>query len=317
MYKLTSDFILTPKYSPSSISLLTTTKISSNYWIIKMFSHIKSKQYYKKSIKNKKYENIVYYIRNKDDDNNYLVYYSAKMCNFEMVKFFLRGMNNISYINALVGASAGGSMEITNYFIDCMGDSFGRCLFEASKKGHMNIINFLIERIMLDAFSSGRLNEYFNEILLGASQGGQCGIIDYAISKGTNNFSKAIWNAAMKKRKDIIEYLISKGANDFNYALCRASEEGIKDMIEYLISKGANDFNGALYNAAYGGHKDLVEYLISRGANDFDRALDAALAINHKDLIDYFISRGAVHRYRNDFLLRASTTRSNSYTFSN
>ena len=47
----------------------------------------------------------------------------------------------------------------------------------------------------------------------------------------------------------LVKYFISKGANEWNRAMREAAYGGHRDLVEYLISKGATYWNGGMYGA--------------------------------------------------------------------
>ena len=100
----------------------------------------------------------------------------------------------------------------------------------------------------------------FNWCLHEASKQGHLDLVQLFITKGANDLDKALYGASLGGHKDLVQFFIDKGANDWNLALQGASEGGHKDLVQLFIDKGANDWNKALNHAKHGGHKDLVEF---------------------------------------------------------
>ena len=100
----------------------------------------------------------------------------------------------------------------------------------------------------------------FNWCLHEASKQGHLDLVQLFITKGANDLDNALYGASLGGHKDLVEFFINKGANDWNMALYAASIGGHKDLVQLFIDKGANDWKWALCYAKLGGNRDLVEF---------------------------------------------------------
>lgn len=95
-------------------------------------------------------------------------------------------------------------------------------------------------------------------------------MIDYAISKGANEFRYLLFGACSGNHLEMVELAILKGANswDLTSALCDACQFGHLDLVNCIVEKGENnlELNWGLHNACKYGHLDIVNFMFKNGA---------------------------------------------------
>ena len=186
----------------------------------------------------------------------------------------------------------------------------------ASMKGHLPIVQYLIEKYDVDINIKGCKRK---TPLHYACQEGHLQIIEYLISKGADVYAKdqfgnyVIYYSYLKGYFSIIKYLIEKRhiENEVkNYysqtPLHCACYFGDLQIVEYLISKGAdlyakdNDENIVIHYSSIGGHLPIVQYLIEKQNVDINikgwngkTPLHLACLEGHHNIAEYLISKGA------------------------
>jgi hypothetical protein len=94
------------------------------------------------------------------------------------------------------------------------------CMYEAAQYGHMNIVQFIIEKDKQRSID-------WNYSMARAAEGGHMDIVQLMIENGATD-----WNWAMRcvaycghhSAENIIHFMIEKGANDWNMAMSRAAD---------------------------------------------------------------------------------------------
>lgn len=106
--------------------------------------------------------------------------------------------------------------------------------------------------------------------LVEASKKGRMDIVKYLIKRGATDISGGFRAAILNGYKDLVDYFIEQAKimgeewddYDWNYGLIHAAIGGHKDLIDYFIKLGATNYTSALLQAAYNGHYKLVDYLL-------------------------------------------------------
>ena len=186
------------------------------------------------------------------DIDTLIVLYST--CN--EIKDLLNNKHTLNILN--------GKLDVFNFkcFVETANRSFlgkgclkyytpDRCATEVARKGHLDILNFLIEK--------GANN--WDWMAYGAAKGGHLDILKLAVEKGANNWNSIAYGAAEGGNLAILNLLIGKGANNWNYISCGAAKGGHLDILKLAVGKGANDWNWIAEGAAEGGHLEIIFYM--------------------------------------------------------
>ncbi len=110
------------------------------------------------------------------------------------------------------------------------------------------------------------INLYWNWGLWGASKGGHINIINLMIEKGADHLNGGLYDACFGGHIDIVELMIKKGANQWDGGLRRACSGSHIDIVKLMIEKGADHWDSGLHNACEGDHIDIVKLMIEKGA---------------------------------------------------
>lgn len=117
----------------------------------------------------------------------------------------LKSFKGTNFYSAMITASIGGHLNIINYLIEKSPEythfDWNTCMAEAAEKGHLNIVEFMMQ--------PPRNANNYNNTLLSAVKGGHFDIMNLMISKGANNFNDCIRYARMFGRKSLIPFLNS------------------------------------------------------------------------------------------------------------
>lgn len=126
-----------------------------------------------------------------------------------------------------------------------------------------------------------------NTILIRAAKCGYIPAMDYAVSRGADNWNYAAYSAASNGHMHTLEYAVSRGATDWNGVLWNSSFHGHIPVMEYAAYHGATHWNLALSNAASSGNLSAIKFAVSRGANQYAGALNIAMSGGHASAIEY------------------------------
>ena len=116
----------------------------------------------------------------------------------------------------------------------------------------------------------------YNECLKGACQGGHLDIVNYMIEKGAYHLEYGLYDACYGGHLDLAKHVITKGATYLSMGLEGACKGGHLNIAKYMIEKGAKSRNLALYSACEGGQLDLAKYMIENGATEWNWGLEGA-----------------------------------------
>ncbi len=160
-------------------------------------------------------------------------------------EYYIKDLRKINKSNAkkyLLSGSERGRLD--HVIISLMGhgaDIHTRddtALFWASKKGHLDIVRYLVE-FKPDGANIHALDDL---ALIWASQYGQIDIVRYLISAGANIHASsdgALRYSSINGHLDIVKYLVGLGANihaENDYALRWASKRDHLEVVKYLKS---------------------------------------------------------------------------------
>jgi ankyrin repeat protein len=167
--------------------------------------------------------------------------------------------------------------------------TYGEALCVASEKGHLSLIETIFQRIetLLDKWRPFNCDYWIDDALADAAKHGHLNIVQFLVEKGANvNVSvedgTPLILAAAAGRGDVVGYLLEKGANfhmedeDGHDALHQAARVGDVKSVKTLLEYGAvvdavgfrdEDRNTALLLASIAGHEGVVTLLLTKGAN--------------------------------------------------
>lgn len=143
----------------------------------------------------------------------------------------------------------------------------------AAKKGHFNIVQFLVEKgVPLDADNGGALTY--------ACAGGYLNIVQYLIESGADIHGQGndpLINAAACGKLDVVQYLVRKGADihgGYEDPLRYAATNGETEVVRYILDNWDIDLNGyfasknsPLIAAVSSLNIETIKLLVDRGAN--------------------------------------------------
>jgi hypothetical protein len=123
-----------------------------------------------------------------------------------------------------------------------------------------------------------------NRLMYGACFSGYIELMQYAITKGANDFSSGLWYACRGGRIEMARLMIDMSASNWNDGLSAACSGHI-ELVRFMIDKGANDWNNGIGVACCHGCNEIVQLMIDKGATTcFNcwKTMDAHLAIAKK-----------------------------------
>ncbi len=198
-----------------------------------------------------------------------------------------------------------GDKEILNEIIDRVTDEFDRYnegVREAARGGHMDIVDFLIER-----------GGYAGCAISGASLGGHLDIVKSTMRKvGTAyKFRGDICCAAEGGNIDIVKFMLKRGDDSCEAAMVDAAREGHIGIVNLALEKEATYFlKGSMLEAARFGHIEVVKLLLKKGADNYRETMREAAEGGHIEIVELMIlkmeNEGMSHLYYEDAMLEAA-----------
>lgn len=178
------------------------------------------------------------------------------------------GANN--YSGAMITASTGGFTQIVtqmiqleyaedvlhNRTITSIHQSFNRAMAEASRWGHRDIVNIMIDM-------------------------------------GADNYNWAMAAAANGGHDDIVDQMMILGGNSYNWTMASAASGGHQKIVSRMLEFEADCYDWAMTNAATYGHINIVDQMIKLGATDYESAMEKADKYGHKHIVDHMVDIGA------------------------
>jgi ankyrin repeat protein len=126
-----------------------------------------------------------------------------------------------------------------------------KCMEEATKNGHINIVQLIIEN---GALSS----DHYCWIMCCAADKGHINIVQFLIDKGANYWNEALMHAAKSGHMNIVQLMIEKGANNWNHSMVIAIKYGHINIVQLMIEKGANNWDIAMKYAVKSSHHEVA-----------------------------------------------------------
>lgn len=162
-----------------------------------------------------------------------------------------------------------------------------RC--EAVKGGHLDILIKVLDK-------NENLNEY-NTLLQIAAIHGHINILNFLIEKGYKEILNAILGAVHGGHLDILKLLVNKtkttpATKHWNLCMLKASKKGFKNIISFTLEKGAINFDECMIEAARIGDIDIINLMISKGATSFQKTLDIAAKFGQKEVVLLMLTKG-------------------------
>jgi hypothetical protein len=162
-------------------------------------------------------------------------------------------------------------------------------LYYASEFGLADVVRWLVSEFDPDVNVQGG---YHGNALQAASYLGHLDIVQFLVEKGADfnvqngNHGNALQAASCSGHLDIVQFLAKKGVDVnaqcgvYGNALQAASWSGHLDVVEFLAEKGADVnvqggcYGNALQAASASGHLDVVQFLVKKGAvKEFKKVL--------------------------------------------
>ena len=222
--------------------------------------------------------------------NDMLMYYASKNGNFLM---FMHGLFNHyrlindddgSRFNCVELAASGGHLDVVSnalMHMDSRGQwGEGRALRMACENGHIDVVNFMIERIKKWEVERGRVRpscwkQYNSRCLEGAARNGHLQIL-------------------IKFHESDLDF-----ENSFNLATCdNAARGGHIDILKWLKNniRAWSDWSGSTstcLNAGRGGHFDILKWLYHENRFEMDKHICTCAALHgNLDILKWAILHG-------------------------
>lgn len=188
-------------------------------------------------------------------------------------------------INPLLNASSNGNLEAVKILLEnhppliTQTDDAGNTAFiAAALQGHLNIVEYLIEKDPSLSLINQTNNKGNTALILAASRG-HLEVVKFLVEKDPSLINKknskgrsAFFLAAYNKHVEVAEYLIEKDPS--------------------LINQQDIEGNTAFRPVAASGNMGFVKYLVERGANFYinpsqNSPIDAAKANDHTQIVKY------------------------------
>lgn len=185
----------------------------------------------------------------------------------EMVKMISKNSENLNH--GMACACAHGHLEIVKFLVSVGADDLNIGFKSACGQANLEIIEFLTSK----GINTGTLN---SELLL-ASSWGHTELMKLLISKGANNFNKALRCACRETNLEAVKLLISKGANDWNGALTEITEmrRDSLEIVKLMLINGGDIANLKLVEDTTRHHRHLSKedmyYLVNSKVNFSER----------------------------------------------
>ncbi|XP_061170787.1 uncharacterized protein LOC133180263 isoform X2 [Saccostrea echinata] len=163
----------------------------------------------------------------------------------ETVKYLIKNGAEVNFCreggwSPLIAASGQGHLEIVKYLIQNGADINTSCLSSACHGGHMNIVEYLVNKVDVNAVTAGQYSP-----LRKASRRGHLDIVKYLVEHGAKvNFIEStskspLYSAVEYDQMQIVEYLIEQGAKVNQSVIEISKQRGRKEMADYLIEKAS------------------------------------------------------------------------------
>ena len=175
----------------------------------------------------------------------------------------------------------------TYYTPQCVANSLRprECLVQAARLGHLDVINYAIEKYSGDP----EMNVIFYfEALENAAGFGHMDIVDRLlreVGSNTKSYNTILRGAAKGGRNNIIQLMIQKGAKNLNEGLYVAAYNGHLDTVKFLVDNKATDLGGALEEAAKSGRYDVAEFLLEQGADNLESSAHWAKTFDYLEIV--------------------------------
>jgi hypothetical protein len=165
--------------------------------------------------------------------------------------------------HALYEAAKVNNKELIKFFLDKGADS-NRGLSGAAERKNVNLINYFLS-LKNDVWS-------WNEIMLGASEGGHYDLAMEAIKNGDREiliFDNAMFLSAESGNLDLLKYFIeveqtNEPVNISNavVSVIRKNPKNAKEILNYLETKGFNNWDYALQWAKFFKRDKLIKFFL-------------------------------------------------------
>ena len=198
-------------------------------------------------------------------------------------------------------AIADDDLETVKHILDIIGKDGNYAIKRASKKGNLDVVEYILSVSPLFDYS-------LNIVLYYACEKGYLHVIKNFINKkkNKNNIYSTLASACKYGRLDIVEYLFSIRSVYCNKILKIACEYGHLNIVKYFINfflsfEGKiRKYNNSLVTTAFiNNHFDVVKYLLSVGVNGYE-ALIKACHLGNLEGLNFLISLGVNFRGSND-----------------
>lgn len=266
-----------------------------------------------------------------DNPNRCLRYFAKRNNKKGISRAIENGANH--WLMGVYGAVSGSHLELVEFFWPKLeeedinkgkiGTILSRIEVKAGKRGDLDIIKFLLEKlprsaeyIIGGAVDGGHLDVakfFFEEflprnprkrrelgsvVLYRAALEGQKEILNYAIKNGANEWGSGLSGAASAGNLGLVKFFMKKQIKptDLEDAIANASRRGRKEIVKYLIKSGVSSqraIERGLLGATSGGHLDLAVFFLKHGASNVEDALISAVNGGHLELVKLFLNRGA------------------------
>lgn len=122
--------------------------------------------------------------------------------------------------------------------------------------GHLHILELLLSKTI------GTV-ELYNRILRAAARSGHLNVVNYVLNRGANDYNDAMFNASWGGHINLIDIMLSVGATDYNSSMAGAAASGHIDIVDKMLQLGANNYQSAINEATFINRSDIVSLIQS------------------------------------------------------
>lgn len=197
------------------------------------------------------------------------------------------------YDNAIQAAVQNNHPGIVNTLkeYDLSNDTIFEILMSASREGHRDVLDILINAIDYNKYSLR------NALSIAAGEGNTgiiLPILDEIESKySPNDYDNALQSAVINGNLDIVNILIDR-SNEYDCIefMAVAGERGHRDIVNRFLELGCAAYNHTMAYAAGNAHMDIVQQMIDLGADEYVDSANNAIYGHHNDIVRNMIELG-------------------------
>lgn len=148
--------------------------------------------------------------------------------------------------------------------------------------------------------------DQIDEVLLGASSGGEIPLFQYAIARGANRFDRALVQASLGGHVDIAKYLLDKDDSQLKNCFQLCLNMNHKKLLKLFLCHPITNWEPYVIMACQFNRPDILERMIGKGARPSEESITLCSISGHLECLKVMIANGArgYHRYFTDACAR-------------